>query len=291
MIKDLEADTIQKLSGIMEPKSRLYLIMYEQRTGNIVEISESVQKDFGLRASTFHGQSKNSVTLHQLCPELLDISRLALLRSKPGAAVIFDTSSLRDTNYWMAGDDDDDDMLDDDHDRLLGGESAIRHEEDEIRKTDFNRLFRKASCQAWVCFTQVVEDKELVCLRFVELASSGHEVAVDKQESLTEQEFGRHGEREEISSDEESDEELAQIKNFRTVLNNNSSSKSIAYMRWIICSVALVYVGLFIFVKWFTDYEQQEIRDISGLYLNLIRRNWLMSDSATSARLFEMTVK
>lgn len=292
MIKDLEADLVQKLQTQMKPKSRLYLIMYDTQTGAVLEVSQSLQQDFGIRASTLHGQTAGTMNLQQLSPQLLDMDRQAALRSKSGSPIVFDTSSLRDTNFWMG------DQEDDLGANFLKIEDKNKHanhsrslSQDGIAHEGIRNVFHRGSCQAWICFTQIVENREFACVRFIELGEeTTQEVNLEETVSSCES-MGRPFVREEMSSDDESDHQLSQIKNFRTVLNNNSSSKAIAYIRWIISVVAVLYLGLFSFVKWLTVDDQSRIQDLTLLYVNMARRNWLLPDTASRGRLFEMTAK
>lgn len=292
MIKQLEADLVQKLHTSMRCNSRLYLIMYEVETGAIYEISLSMQRDFGLRASTFHGQTTSTLTMKQLAPDLLSNANQGALRSKAGCPIVFDTSSLRDTNYWM-GDQDElgsEKSISDHNNKKQAAESQTDSDDDRSQAAQLSS-FHRANCRAWVCFTQMVEHRQFACVRFIELVKENAEEANPEATLSLNDSFGKPFLKEEMSSDEESDEQLSQIKNFRTVLNNNSSYKAIAYIRWIIAVVGILYLGLFIFVKWLTVNDHANIRDLTLLYANLARRNWILSDAATSTRLFEMTIK
>ena len=293
MIKELAADIKHKLSELMKPKSGLYLIMYEVNSGQILEISESLQRDFGLRASLFQSQSNSSGSLNLLCPRLVDRSTQASLRSKSGELVVFDTTSLKEVNFWLGADDDDsqDKNQDSEDQQKLIVRSPQSLNELGNQPSPKQSVFHKAQCRAWISFTQAIEEREIVCVQFIELKDDTIEETDQEARNSEEIFIGGVAEKEMMSSDEESDEELSQIKNFRTVLNNNSSSKSITLIKWTILLASFLYLCLFIFIKWLTAFDEANIRQLTSLYLDLARRNWLLSDTSTSTRLFEMALK
>ena len=292
MIKDLEKDLLQKLKYEMNLNSGLYLIMYELRTGAILEVSESLQSDFGLRPAMFHNQSSNSPSMQLICPELIDFSKLSYIKSKGGDTIVFDTTPLRDTNFWIG-------IQEEDYEISKAPEEEESYLIDPNNKANSSTgsshvipdVFHRANCMAWICFSQIIDNREFICLRFIQLKEDMEDDNLMNDTTSGPDTQFKPMDNDEGGSEDESDEDLSKIKASRTMVNNSTTDKSISAMRWTISLSTLAYLGIAIYVKLQAVTDQDTIYKLANMQVSLSQRNFLLTDTAIVSRLYEMAIK
>lgn len=216
--------------------------------------------------------------------------------TEKGAMVTFDTSSLKDSHYFVGMDDSESYSLDDQSNFDL-------KESCDSQGADYYKIkkFHKSRCKAWITSIERIDDKEYLCVIFVEADANDE---LNPQRGITETELKEIKQVEiddkraeensvvgEDGQDNKQEEEIRHIKDSRAMLNEKKNSKSIKTLQKLFIAIALICIGSEIFLRVRRSQASDTQNSLVSKFLSLFNRNVIMTDIGYYLRKYERIIK
>lgn len=216
--------------------------------------------------------------------------------TEKGAMVTFDTSSLKDSHYFVGMDDSESYSLE-------GGSNFDLKESCDSQGADYHKIkkFHKARCKSWITSIERLEDKEYYCVIFVEADANDElnpkhgitetELKEIKQVEIEEKKAEDNSVVGDEGQDNKQEEEIRHIKDSRAMLNEKKNSKSIKTLQKLFISIALICIGSEIFLRVRRSQASDSQNSYVSKFLSLFNRNVIMTDIGYYLRKYERIIK
>jgi len=269
----------------------LNYLLFNQKTGVILGVSESCYGSFGLKSSLFKITSTNSPNLEMLAPDLLDPEKQKQLVNK-GLEIIFNSSELQDNYYFMGYDDDDENYS------VEGGEARKKNSDGSFYSSNndernFLNRFRSAKVKAWITNVEKYGEDNICCVRMLESrdddAGYMHKEIFEEVKGPLMEEIEIEDELEgDGKEDEGSKDEARKIKDMKAVIHEKKSPKNIKGFK----RITLIFFLLIIIIEIASIYIKSDaITNIQKFFVfleALYMRNIMVTDIRFYSRKLEL---
>ncbi|KAL4478284.1 hypothetical protein ABPG72_016596 [Tetrahymena utriculariae] len=276
-LKDIEAaNSILKTSSNEQDEKVHYMIYRTDNDSYVMQgVTQSCYNSLGIPSSLMYGNSTNNIefTVDTICPDLLNPEFYEDLKSPAGLIVTIDTTTVQQ-NFLLDEEDSEDEDYPDANSGI--GQTAGQLEDGQEIKAKKSK-FKRTRVRMNLIEEQTFEDRKVNVVKFVEVDETdegrskinqeGYQGSAIEQQQMKEiertqmmkqqwnqqQQIQQHNDREEEfnASDRDSNisnssvnEEVRQLKDFKSLISEKTVPKSISILKKTVISLIIVILVL-----------------------------------------------